>query len=432
MLNPKEDTYLGQNDFKRKNRRVVNLLRINLAFVDLDIDRQENSTLTGHHDSDLDFLLDWHRNNFEPFPSAIIASGRGYHLKWYFENPIPSQALPRWNAVQNVLMEKYSEMGADRQAKDASRVLRVIGTTNSKNGAIATMIYPRPGIEMGMYDFESFAQEHLPYPRADIERWRAARAEKQKARLDKREGNPPASNLTVATLNWARLGDLRALMRLRQLANGGTVPEGQRMSHLFWQVNFLMLSKATSPQHMYPEAAILANEIDPSWAYRSQELGTVYHKAVSFSKGEEIEYKGRKYPALYTPKNDTLINLFEIGSAEMVWMKTIISKEEAKSRKKIRDEAWRRKESMRDREAYLETVRVGQEAQARANRERVEAWRREAGQVDKEAYLETVRTCSEISKRHAQELKEKGLSYRAIALEMGVSVASVNNYLKKL
>jgi hypothetical protein len=69
------------------------------------------------------------------------------------------------------------------------------------------------------------------------------------------EGRNTTGLLDLSSLNWTRLADLRGLMRLRKLANGGVVPEGQRMQHLFWQMNFLMLARATTPQYMYSEAA---------------------------------------------------------------------------------------------------------------------------------------------------------------------------------
>jgi hypothetical protein len=113
LLDPKNDTFLGQNEFKQRNRRVVNLLRICLVYVDLDLSKSE--VLTGEPLRDLDFLLEWHHSNttFAPFPSMIIFSGRGYHLKWFLECPIPSMALPRWNALQNAVVAKYKELGAD-------------------------------------------------------------------------------------------------------------------------------------------------------------------------------------------------------------------------------------------------------------------------------------------------------------------------------
>jgi len=60
-------------------------------------------------------------------------------------------------------------------------------------------------------------------------------------------------------LAWDRLEDLRKLDELR-----GGLAEGERMRHLFWRINFLLLSGATNPTQMYHEAAALATEISPA------------------------------------------------------------------------------------------------------------------------------------------------------------------------
>lgn len=249
---------------------------------------------------------------------------------------------------------------------------------------------PLPGYEPNRYNFEFLATEFLPFERSEIKEWKSAKDERDKEKLLKR-GNS-STLLGPTSLNWARVMDLRTLMSIRKSKNGDVVPNGQRDLFLFWMTNFLMLSKATTPQLMYSEAAVLAKEIDPSWGYRSQELSTVYSKAVKFSQGESVEYNGRKYPPLYTPKNDTLISLFEITPTEMDLMRTIISKDEAKRRDRLWHEAKRRANGEMERADYLANA---------ANR-----------------------------KAQALTLREKSLSYRAIAEEMGVSVASVAAYLK--
>jgi predicted transcriptional regulator len=50
--------------------------------------------------------------------------------------------------------------------------------------------------------------------------------------------------------------------------------------------------------------------------------------------------------------------------------------------------------------------------------------------VEREDYLVNTSKEVEVRKVQAQTLRDKGLSYREIALELGVSVASVFGYLK--
>jgi hypothetical protein len=73
-------------------------------------------------------------------PSIIIFSGRGYYLKWFYTNPIPRATLPRWNALQRELVLRLSKYGADAAAKDASRILRIVTSVNSKSGQIFLLL----------------------------------------------------------------------------------------------------------------------------------------------------------------------------------------------------------------------------------------------------------------------------------------------------
>ncbi|WP_394869383.1 hypothetical protein [Klebsiella pneumoniae] len=72
--------------------------------------------------------------------------------------------------------------------------------------------------------------------------------------------------------------------------------------------------------------------------------------------GERVEFGGKSFAPLYTPKNDTLINLFQISQQEQEQLKTIISTDEAQKRRRerdrLRDEERRRAAGQLEREAY--------------------------------------------------------------------------------
>ena len=101
---------------------------------------------------------------------------------------------------------------------------------------------------------------------------------------------------------------------------------------LFYTLNFLALSHQVTPTTFYYEAAAIAREIDPTWTMRSAELKTVYAKMKDYLAGKTVEFNGRTYPALYTPTNDTLINVFGITSEEQKELKTIIDGTEHRRR----------------------------------------------------------------------------------------------------
>lgn len=342
LLDKTRDTWISQAEFTRPNRRVVNLWRVGLCFVDLDT---YAVNMHGNPETLAQRFVMHCQDQSIPAPSIVVFSGRGLQAKWLLESAIPRQALPRWNLCQRALVDGLQAYGADQNAKDASRVLRLVGAVNTKSGEIARVVHvTEENGEPIRYSFEYLCEWLLPVHREKIEReraqWAAEKAERQ-ARRELRviRGTRPANALrgfSGRQLAWHRLEDLRKLAEMR-----GGVSEGERMQHLFWQLNFLLLSGATNSQQMWHEAAALARAIDPAWHHDKSALSTLYNKAKAFEAGEQIEWQGRTYPALYTPKNDSLINTFSITDDEQRQLQTIITPALARERDAERKKAKR-------------------------------------------------------------------------------------------
>lgn len=380
MIDANRDTWISQAEFWSSLRRVVNVKSIGLAFLDIDFYREDVEWGRGRTPEraakDFAGLCD----DFGiPRPSLIIYSGRGLQVKWFFETALPRMALPRWNIVEKVLVERFALCGADPQARDSARVLRLVQTVNTKSKQVCRPIWVNTD-ENGQpvrYDFEYFAECVLPIPRS------MARQHVEKARqAAKTPRNDISRGLNIETLNWNRVEDLRTIVRLRS-----GMPEGMRMQMLFYTVNFLALSHQITPATFYFEAAAIAHEIDPMWTIRSAELQTVYSKMKDYLAGKTVEFNGRTYPALYTPTNDTLINVFDITSEEQKQLKTIID----------------------DTEQY---------------RRKVEG-RRAGGMMSRFDYEDR----ADQRRERAIELSKNGMSIRKIASEIGISKTQVQRYL---
>lgn len=355
LVDKTRDTWLSQAEFIRPNRRVVNLARLGLLFADLDTYRIP--AFAGRTpDQQAASVLYFCAEEGLPAPSLLIYSGRGIQAKWLFESTIPRQALPRWNACQRYLVDRLAHIGADPMAKDASRVLRAIQTINSKSGEVCRVVHVTKSSDGHpvRYSFEYLAEILLPAARWTIEQQR----QELERRHTKKKPFALVSGGKVDNLRgfsgrqlaWDRLEDLRKLAELR-----GGVSEGSRMLHLFWRLNFLLLSGATNSKQMYYEATALAREIDPLWSCHSKELMTLFSKAKAYEAGEKVRFGGREYAPLYTPKNATLIDLFSITSEEEQQLKTIVSRAEAAERHKRRAESRRRVAGVIDRQTYERT-----------------------------------------------------------------------------
>ncbi len=352
------DTWISQAEFTVPNRRVVNLARVGLLFIDLDTYNSE--IMRGRNvQEQINTLHFWCADRGIPHPSLIVFSGRGLQLKWFLDNALPRAALPRWNACQKALVEALEPLGADRQARDASRVLRLVESLHSKSGERVEVVDVQGSADEPVrYDFEQLAEILLPLTRFELQRLREHRAAQKvdrQLRLQLVRDNPKAEifkGYNGRSLAWARLDDIRTLGKLR----GGWVSKqgaSMRTTSLHWQLNFLCLSGAVNPSTFHFEAKELAKQLDPTWAFSINEMGTLRKKAEAYASGQKIEFGGREWPALYTPKNQTLIDIFGITDAEQRQLRTIITPALATERDTIRQREKRRAAGVQERSEYL-------------------------------------------------------------------------------
>jgi hypothetical protein len=145
---------------------------------------------------------------------------------------------------------------------------------------------------------------------------------------------------------------------------------------------------------MFHEVTALAREVCPGMeAEVRSSLSTLYRKAQAHAAGEKVEFNGKKFSPLYTPKNQTLIDYLNITPDEERQLATIISEAEAADRHRKR---------------------------------RIDDLRK-SGAIERSSYLEN----SEMKRTHALLLRAKGMKQREIAAEMGISIGAVNSYLKQ-
>jgi hypothetical protein len=382
-LDPNRDTWISQAEFIRQSRRVVYLLRLNLCFVDLDTYKTPWKSYSPEAIASL--IRGFCQDEDIPEPSLILFSGRGLQVKWLFERPLPRAALPRWNAVQRQLVERLKRFGADPSARDASRLLRLVDTVNTRSGERVRVLWVNESQgEIIHYGFDYFSGWLLPVDRDVIRKGREAREERRQT-LQLLEGGRtgnlrPFSGRQVA---WDRLEDLRTLANLRGWTTSG-IPHGYRSKYIHWCLNFLLLSGAVHSSQLFYEAQALVREVCPDLPQDTRSvLSTLYRKAQAYEAGERVEFNGRTYPPLYTPRNSTLMELFAITDEEVGKLKTIISKEETAKR-----DARRHRQS-----------------------------RRELGAVDRTTYLET----AEQRRAQARLLRTTGLTWAEVGREMGIS-----------
>lgn len=364
LLDKSRDAWLSQAEFVKPSRMLVNLARIGLLFVDIDCYKNGYT-----HTQALAAVMCVCQEVGLPPPSVSIYSGRGLQIKWLLDGTIPRWQLPRWNLVQSYLVDLFKPWGGDPAARDASRVLRIVDTVNTKSGEIVAVLDATLG-EDGMperHSFEFLAEFILPLavelPTCDkkstnhtvsaaeqvcIAKARERREAKGKLKVFEGGRTQSHQRFGARQLSWHRAEDIRTLTRIR-----GGVQIGQGMVTLFWTLNFLALSGAITSARFYAEASQICQEYGFGVLTRNDELKTLYSKVLDFEAGKKVTFGGREWPPLYTPRNATLIDIFQITPAEQKLLRTIIGKDEARERGRQQDLKRRRDRGQVDRSIYL-------------------------------------------------------------------------------
>lgn len=362
------DTYISVNQFA--HWRLISQLRsLRACYVDID------------GCTDLEAGLEKLTEQRMPPPSFVVFSGRGMHFYWVLR-PTPSKALPVWQAVQDSLIKALAGVGADRKARDCTRVLRLVGTTNSKNDA-ETRGRVLTGAEWSLHEL---ADEVLGVrePKAS----RSASVHDLSA-AGARKGSKVRPH-TGSIYDWWYLvyRDLCAIVDHNWF---GGVPEGQRDGVLF--LMSCALSWFAHTDVLEAEICKTAENFMPTLSETEvqTQMKRVISRAHAAAAGETIEWGGQKVDPRYRFKAETMRTILGdlIHPDLHGQLRALAPPEVIQQRKKERGEA---RYGMR-RDAYLDS----------------------AGQRMATARL----------------MKAQGASIAEIQAQLGVSRASVFNYLKQ-
>ena len=302
-----ENIYISVNTFYSTFRRLEYLKELKAQFIDLDIYKTKFTKEQILMQLEYDYF-----NKSIPRPNLIIDSGRGLYLIWLL-NAVPSKALPLWKAIEEYLYKELKQFGADRQALDPTRVLRVPGSINSKSNSTVKIIEEYDYI----YDLREIQSEYLP------------ELEEKKV---KKKGRPRKTVFIhrERSLYYARIQDITKLCELR-----GYDLRGNREFILFLYRYYLCYFLEDTKKALEDVLELNRQFISP---LRETEVirATRSAEKVYLSKDKDYKYK-----------NETLIDKLDITEHEETYMLTIISKRE-----------YRRRENIRVKKAYREKLKL--------------------------------------------------------------------------
>ncbi|EHK2407887.1 DNA-binding response regulator [Clostridium perfringens] len=291
-----ENIYITLNTFYKPCRRLENIKELNTLFIDLDYYK------TGKTKDQV--LMDLEKNYFNqsiPIPNYVIDSGRGMYLIWII-NAVPSKALPLWKAVQEYLYNQLKCFGADRQALDATRILRVPGSINSKSKTVVNILDEYEYI----YDLREIQNGFLPELKP----------------YEKKKGRPSKINYIYRerSLYYGRIQDIIKLCELREYDL-----KGHRELILFLY-RYYLCSFTEDVEKALNDALELNSMFRQALSEREVIRATRSAERCYLDKNKQYKYR-----------NETLIELLEITEEEQRYMTIVISKEEYKRRKRIRN-----------------------------------------------------------------------------------------------
>lgn len=291
-----DNVYISLNTFYSTYRRIEYLKELKAHFIDLDTYKTKFTKEQILMNLDSEYF-----GKSIPRPNLIIDSGRGLYLIWLI-NSVPSKALPLWKAIEEYLYKQLKPFGADRQALDPTRVLRVPGSINSKSNTKVEIIEQYKYV----YDLREIQSEYLP---------------ELDTNKPKKKGRPSKTVFIhrERSLYYARLQDIIKICELREYKLKGH-RELILFLYRYWSCYF-----TEDTQKALQDTLELNGEFIPP--LMNNEVVRATRSAETVFKNKDKQYKY---------KNETLIELLGITEEEQTHMNTIISKNEYKRRENIR------------------------------------------------------------------------------------------------
>jgi hypothetical protein len=343
-----DNLYFSMQPFRKPNcREIWNLSALGCLFVDVDY----KDTKWGGQDLRIvmSMILAALDEAGFPAPSFAVDSGNGLHLVW-LHNLVRPHALPRWNLVQERLLEALKSFGADPRAKDAARVLRLSGSWNpqarDRTRGLVHLVWIQ-GEEIAKpfrYDFDTIADEILPFTKGEIVSLRAERAKRRaKEKPGLRKGRKPAARRDSASYAETVLEDLHRLRRHRYPRTSGRLPSGARNDWLF--IASIALSWITPAPALQSQIEALACEVS-NWRGREAKsrMGSIIRRAKDAAAGKLIEFNGHEVDPRYRMKAETIVKWLAIEEDEMhaAGLRVLLSPD-ARRERKAQDARDRRK-----------------------------------------------------------------------------------------
>lgn len=404
-----EDFYCSVNThYIAASHSSKSLKQLNAFIIDLDYYKEEY--LKGLNATQMVHLLEAELNY--PEPSFYVNSGEGLYIIWLLKDTYATAKSKKfWGKIEQELIDTFKDFGVDTQVKDCARVLRMVGSVNSKTKQVVQVI---GGIEVLSNPIRYEMSEISDYFWGPKELIVNPEPIEPKPKKKQTKNRKVVQLKNVLTLNHSRYRDIEKLVELRK----GTDQTGRRELTLFLYRLHLLYANV-EPEEALRRTVALNNQFlepcedeDVARTDYAEKVAEKFHmlrgKYVESEDGSLNTYLQKNNAYIY--KNSTLIKKLNITEEEQKHLEIIIGTNEKKRRKDLRNKDWYEA----NKEYYREYNKKVYKAKLKAS-----------GKL-------TRNEKNSLRQAEIKALMDKGISQRNIAKELNISLSTVTKYVKNI
>ncbi|MFI3211350.1 MAG: hypothetical protein R3Y64_09935 [Peptostreptococcaceae bacterium] len=429
IFQDEDDFYCSVNTLiapgKHKSKDVV---KLNALFVDLDY--YNDSKFKELTPEQMVQLLELELNY--PIPSLYIDSGRGIYVLWLLNNTYATSGSKKfWKRIEEEIIQVFKDFSVDEKVKDMGRVLRVLGSKNSKNGRIVKII------KSANFELCSNIDNPIRYELSDFseffwgdkylsKRYNGESKDRNKNRNKNRNKKKIFQLKNTYTLSIERYKDLERIVEMRS----NRIEKGWREHLLFlYRLNLLyshidpskaldmtleLNSKLGIPMEEKELISATSNTDEISIIYHRL-LDTFQHRTNDRVNLSEHMYNGGAF--LY--KNTTIIKMLGITAEEQEQLSTIIGTDEKNRRKSIRNKEWYQENKKYYKRYYSEN-------KAKISENKQNNYRNKLQEKNKLSRDEQ----NKIKQSKIKDLMDQGKKQKEIADILMIGISTVKRYAK--
>ncbi|CEP45199.1 putative replication protein [[Clostridium] sordellii] len=338
-----QDLYVSLNSFYVPKRKIACVRQINCFGIDIDyykIPKYKNKTC-----SEMINIMRADGMFSDLEPSFYEDSGQGLYI-FYLIYDIPKQCIKTWNKTEKKLLEKFEKYGADKNAKDLARVLRLAGSINSKTGKRARLILPKQEpVRYKLREITDIILPTLPYTK---EEWLKLKKERKKKKAEyKKQWEERVNKISYIfnphSLNYKRMNDIQKLIELRANSIDGIRNTAFHLYSLFAFYTY----GTTEHEKVWNNLKDLNNSLTEPLQEQelldiynsSKEQGLNYEKILNEYNTNHLKENKVKYlrqNGCYIYSNQSIIDKLQITENEMEKLNILIDYDEKLNRKRAK------------------------------------------------------------------------------------------------